>query len=1072
MSKTRKSNEEINILQKRIEELEKKELRLKQIEWLLKKEEVPSSSNITTYKPDYGNVTKFNTSRIIIDNIEHKTLEALSEDIMDLLDTSIAVYEKNGDYAYGRFDSTWCQLMDSSSFKLCKTTDTKKALTCGEWLCHENCWNDSAKQAIETGNPTDIECVGGIHLYGEPIQANGKIIGCINIGYGNPPQEEKTLTDLAEKYQIDKNELIRRSKEYKPRPPFIIENAKKRLKTVAILIGQVVENNLNKTKYQKVNEKLERSEELLTETGLMAKVGGWEINLENNTVEWTKTTREIHEVPEDYNPTLEEAVQFFPGEAKEKIENAVRLAIEKGIPYDMVVPFKTAKGKRLWTHTIGKPVFKNGKCMRLHGTFQDVTKRYNTELKLKEQELTFKRTEKIAHVGSWEWDIATDTVTWSDELFKIFKINPKKGAVSYADHPKVYTPDSMKKLDKAVQKTINTGKSYEIDVDIKRGDGKIRHCIAIGHAKKNEKGKVVKLYGSFQDITERKKSELKIKNLNEELAAQNEEYISINEELQQTIQELEIAKERTQESEERFEALHNASFGGIVIHDKGLILECNLGLSELTGFSYEELIGMDGLLLIAEETREQVKQKILSEYEEPYEAIGQRKNGEKYPVRLEARMIPYKGKRVRVVEFRDITLQKENELTIQKINEELITQNEEYENLNEELRQTVEELQKAKEKAEESDRLKSAFLANMSHEIRTPMNGILGFTDLLKKPGLSGEKKEKYVDVIQKSGKRMLNTINDIVEISKIEAGDIKPEPTEININEQLDYYYTFFKPEVDSKGMNLSVKKTLKNNQVNILTDSSMFNSILTNLIKNAIKYSDKGNIEFGYTLTEQENKLEFYVKDTGIGIPREKFDDIFNRFVQVDIGDTRAAQGSGLGLAITKAYVEILGGEIWLESEVDKGSSFYFTLPYTNLLSKKSESKKNQDIESEQEIKKLNILIVEDDEISDIHLSILTECIANEILHVKDGKNAVELCKKRNDFDLILMDIKLPGMNGYIATEEIRKFNSDIIIIAQSAYAMKGDREKALEAGCNDYITKPIDEEELLKTISKYFK
>ncbi|MCB2197612.1 MAG: PAS domain S-box protein [Bacteroidetes bacterium] len=1172
--------------------MKKKNSSLKEFEWLIDKTDASTEFKTPKYKPEYENVTKFNTERTIIDNVDPKTLNALSDDIMELLDTSIAVYEKNGDYAFGRFDSTWCRLMDSSSFKLCNTKDAKEALNCGKWLCHENCWHDSAKQAMKTGKPTDIECVGGIHLYGEPIRAEGKVIGCINMGYGNPPQDDKTLAELAEKYHIDKKEILKRAKEYKPRPAFIIENAKKRLKSVALLIGQIVENSNAK-------KKLQKSEELLNATGSMAKVGGWEINLEDNTVEWTKATRQIHEVPDDYIPTLEEAINFFPGESKNKIENAVQQAIEKGVPYNMVVPFKTAKGKKLWTQTNGKPVHKDGKCVRLNGTFQDITDQYNAELKLKEQQLVFKRTEEIAHVGSWEWDIATDKVTWSDELFRIFKQDPKKGAVSYADHPKVYTPESMKKLDEVVQKAIEKGESYDLDVDIVRPDGEIRHCVARGYAKKDVKGKVVKLYGSFQDITQRKQienaikqkelessemldkmlnafvlfesvfdengqfisyrflsinkayeeitgvkneevkgktvhdvwpetepewikrygevavsgksqefelyhdptkklyhcqvyrpfntkqkfcvifeditdkkqAEQELKQLNEELAAQNEEYVSVNEELQQTVSELEITKENIRESEERFKALHNASFGGITIHDKGIILECNQGLSKITGYTYDELIGMDGLLLIAEETREKVMNNILAEYEEPYEALGQRKNGEIYPVRLEARMIPYKGKRVRVVEFRDITLQKKHELTIQKINEELTTQNEEYENLNEELRQTVEELQRAKDKAEESDRLKSAFLANMSHEIRTPMNGILGFTDLLKKPNLNNEKQQKYISVIQQSGNRMLETINDIVEISKIETGDIAPIKDNININEQLEYLYEFFKPEADKKEIELNYKTDLSHQKSSFTTDKSMFNSILTNLIKNAIKFTETGSIEFGYSL-QSKGEIKFYVKDTGMGIPKSKQDVIFDRFMQADLSDSRAKQGSGLGLAITKAYIEILGGKIWLESEEEKGSTFYFKLPYSNHQASKPENKNNQKIEPTRGTKKLKILIVEDDETSDMHLSILTEHIAQEILHVKDGKNAVELCKKRDDFDLILMDIKLPGLNGYIATEEIRKFNKDVIIIAETAYAMKGDREKALEAGCNDYITKPIDSQELQHVISKYFK
>ena len=362
------------------------------------------------------------------------------------------------------------------------------------------------------------------------------------------------------------------------------------------------------------------------------------------------------------------------------------------------------------------------------------------------------------------------------------------------------------------------------------------------------------------------------------------------------------AKNRAEESETRFKALHNASFGGIAIHDQGLILDCNQGLSEMTGYSIEDLIGMNGLLLIAENSRGKVMQKILSGYEKPYEAIGRRKNGEEFPIRIEAKNIPYKGKLVRVTEFRDITADKKNE----------------------------KELKAALEKAQESDRLKSAFLANMSHEIRTPMNGILGFAELLKEPRLSDEQQNKYIDIIEKSGERMLNIINDIVDISRIEAGLMDLTLKESNINEQLDYIYTFFKPQVEAKGMHLKPPGLLPAEEAIIVTDCEKLFAILTNLVKNAIKYSNEGTIEFGCNIpvTHGRASLRFFIKDTGIGIPKNRQHAIFDRFVQADIEDADARQGAGLGLAISKAYVEMLGGKIWVESEEGKGSTFYFTI------------------------------------------------------------------------------------------------------------------------------------------------
>ena len=382
------------------------------------------------------------------------------------------------------------------------------------------------------------------------------------------------------------------------------------------------------------------------------------------------------------------------------------------------------------------------------------------------------------------------------------------------------------------------------------------------------------------------------------------------------------------------------------------------------------------------------------------------------------------------------------------------------------LRKRVEiDLLEAKEKAEESDLLKSAFLANMSHEIRTPMNGILGFASLLKEPKLSGEVQEKYISIIEKGGVRMLNIINDIINISKIESGQMEIHKQETNINEQIEYIYTFFKPEVEGKGMQFSFKNSLPSKEAIIKTDREKVYALLTNLVKNAIKYSEKGSIEFGYE--KKINFLEFYVKDTGIGIPKDRQKAIFERFIQADIFDKNAYQGAGLGLSISKAYIEMLGGKIWVVSEKGIGSTFYFTLPY--LIETKDEFAINE-ISSpveESSINNLKILIAEDEDISEEYITIIVRKFGKEILSVKTGKEAVEACRNNPDIDLVLMDINMPDMNGYEATRQIRKSNKDVIIIAQTAYALSGDKEKAIEAGCDDYISKPINKSELLEKI-----
>lgn len=526
-------------------------------------------------------------------------------------------------------------------------------------------------------------------------------------------------------------------------------------------------------------------------------------------------------------------------------------------------------------------------------------------------------------------------------------------------------------------------------------------------------------------------------------------------ELEMQNEELVIAKEKAELAEEKYTELYDfAPSGYLSLTKDGHIKELNFAAAKILGKSRSVLIKSQFSKYLSENTDSHFKHFFHNIFES------------------------------KIKQSCEVKITTDDNLPIDANIEGIISQNDEFCILTlidiTKRKQTEKELLKAKQDAEESDRLKSAFLANMSHEIRTPMNGILGFAELLKEPELSGEKQQAYISIIEQSGTRMLNIINDIIDISKIEAGLMNLKISDTNINDNIEYLYTFFKPEVEGKGMTLQFKAPLSAQEATIATDREKAYAILTNLVKNAIKYSNEGTIELGYELfagaapalpLSGKAMLQFYVKDTGLGIPKEKHKAIFERFIQADNSNTKTYQGAGLGLAITKAYVEMLGGKIWVESEEGIGSTFYFTLPYQPVAIKTGINEKSGNANNTDEVRKLKVLIAEDDKISEMLLENTVKAFSNDILKVRNGIEALEACRRHPEIDLVLMDIQMPEMTGYEATQKIREFNNDVVIIAQTANALSADRDKAIEAGCNDYISKPIKKMELLALVKKYF-
>jgi PAS domain S-box-containing protein len=534
------------------------------------------------------------------------------------------------------------------------------------------------------------------------------------------------------------------------------------------------------------------------------------------------------------------------------------------------------------------------------------------------------------------------------------------------------------------------------------------------------------------------------------------------------------AKDKLLESERRFSAiLKSENVLSLMLDKDGKVSFTNESFLKRTGYRFSEIEGVDFVDFFIQKEKKEALGRLKDEIyngrvSTSYAEHGfLRKNGQILFVVWTYIILRDEHGEVSGVSAIgvDISERKKNEQKLLKKNE-IIRQK------NEVLLETNTALNLAKEKAEESDRLKSAFLANMSHEIRTPMNGILGFADLLKEADLTEIETKEYINLIRKSGLRMLGIINDLVDISKIESGLMNMNHSEFNLNRQIDYLCAFFNTEAQAKQLKLICKKELQGAFSYIYSDKEKIAAILTNLLKNAIKFSHKGTIEFGYKV--KGGFLEFFVNDEGIGMSAEKQKLIFNRFIQVHSSEAGHFEGAGLGLSISKAYAEMLGGKIEVHSEPGSGSRFKCSVPFVQL---KSETFNETPVPADQSIaqilnKKLKILVADDNEISLIFLRKLVAPIAREILLATNGKEVVSMMREHPDTDLLLVDVKMPEMNGLDATKIIRGFNNNVIIIAQTAYAMSGDRETAILAGCNNYISKPIDRQKLFGLLGKYLE
>jgi PAS domain S-box-containing protein len=508
---------------------------------------------------------------------------------------------------------------------------------------------------------------------------------------------------------------------------------------------------------------------------------------------------------------------------------------------------------------------------------------------------------------------------------------------------------------------------------------------------------------------------------------------------------LKAEKDKTRELKEFNETILNTMKQSIIVEDKDQnIIFANPAFYKLTGYEKNDILGKNWSVLVPGEMRNEIDQII-------------QKRDNKSPDNYEAQVKASSGKRIPVYVTTSPILKNDNFNGIIVVLTDI-----------RQLKEKEEEIKKAKEKAEASDKLKSEFLANMSHEIRTPMNGIMGFIKLLKREGAADDMWEHYVDIIYQSSNQLLRIINDIVDYSKIQAGHYEIDQDEIFLDKFIMNIRDMFNEEKVTYGKNnleIHARTTGKDTELSVFSDERKLKQILSNLMENALKFTNEGYIEIG--CLPKESSVEFYVKDTGLGIAKDKHEIIFEKFRQADGTSTRNYGGTGLGLAITKKLAELLGGEIHVDSSPGEGSTFSISFPF--------QVKENKDIDSfsfkttNYNWKNKKILIVEDDYTSYLYFENLLEPTDAEILHAENAEKGWDIYSRKMP-DVILMDIRLEKMTGLDLTRKIREKDKKTTIIAQTAYAMTDDKKKCLSAGCDDYITKPVDIESLFIKLDNY--
>ncbi len=643
---------------------------------------------------------------------------------------------------------------------------------------------------------------------------------------------------------------------------------------------------------------------------------------------------------------------------------------------------------------------------------KDIDRYKRFEERLHESEQRYQMATEATDLGIWDYKVGTEKTFYSRRWKSILGYYPDELPDTYSVWVDFLHPEDKDRMIWYMENFINSDlRLYEAEFRMKHKNGHYVWIKSRATVQRDENGKAIQMFGTHRDITEEKKSESEFKKLTQ--------------------------------------AISQSPISVIITDTQGYIEFFNPAFCKITGWNDQEVTGKKINILKSGfhpvSYYERLWKTISSGNEWQGEFKNKKKNGEYYWEL--ASISPIRNSYGTITHYVKIS---ENISYLKKIEKDL---------------------KKAKQEAEMANNYKNHFLANMSHEIRTPINTIIGFSELIKNENLSSQKRNKYSDIIEENSQALLRLIDDIIDLSKIEANELKIKKEACSLGDlfaELEMTYSNFLKRKEKQNLKLIFHLPEEAHHDVIFTDPYRLKQIMNNLYINALKYTEDGHIEIGYSILN-DNKLRFFVSDTGPGIPPSQMKNIFRRFNYIDEPAAAGTPGAGLGLSICKDLALLLGGDISVKSVKDEGCIFFLTLPYDKIKIPLVRSAVKRPSDISYNFSNFTIMIAEDTPYNYEYLySILQKTGAN-VVWAKDGIDVLKIYNSTK-IDLILMDIQLPEINGYEATSQIRLTNQAIPIIAQTAYAMAEDRKKCLDAGCNDVLVKPIRMEAILNTVARY--